>query len=96
MVDLLRDGLNPYCETPFVLPELSDHLVDISHLTDRPAWIVPGVKQPPVNMMRVKKCKRLVPLQSNRSADCIILAEPTKTCFGFGRSTNALRHLLNG
>lgn len=64
----------PYCETPFVLPDLSNHLIDISHLTDRPAWIVPGVKQPsPVNMMRGEEVQTLGAITTQASVDCIIL-----------------------
>ena len=64
----------PYCETPFALPNLSDYLVDISHLTGRPAWIVPGVKQPsPVNMMRGEEVQTLGAITKQPSADCVIL-----------------------
>ena len=64
----------PYCETPFPLPNLSEHLVDISHLTGRPAWIVPGVKQPsPVNMMRGEEVQTLGSITEQPDADCIIL-----------------------
>ena len=64
----------PYCETPFPLPNLSDHLVDISQLTDRPTWIVPGVKQPsPVNMMRGEEVQTLGAITEQPGADCIIL-----------------------
>ena len=64
----------PYCETPFPLPNLSEHLVDISHLTGRPAWIVPGVKQPsPVNMMRGEEVQTLGSITEQPDVDCIIL-----------------------
>ncbi len=64
----------PYCETPFSLPSLSEHLIDISYLTDRPAWIVPGVKQPsPVNMMRGEEVQTLGAITTQPDADCIIL-----------------------
>ena len=64
----------PYCETPFSLSDLSNHLVDISHLTDRPAWIVPGVKQPlPINMMRGEEVQTLGAITEQPAADGIIL-----------------------
>lgn len=64
----------PYCDTPFWLPSLSERLIDISHLTDRPAWIVPGVKQPsPLNMMRGEEVQTLGAIATQPSADCIIL-----------------------
>ena len=63
-----------YCETPFSLPSLSEHLVDISHLTNRPAWIVPGIKQTsPVNMMRGEEVQTLGAITVQPSMDCIIL-----------------------
>ena len=64
----------PYCETPFLLTNLSEHLVDIAHLTNRPAWIVPGIKQPsPVNMMRGEEVQTLGAITTQPNADCIIL-----------------------
>ena len=64
----------PYCETPFELPDLCNHLVDISYLTGRPAWIVPGVKQPsPVNMMRGEEVQTLGAIKTQPNVDCIIL-----------------------
>jgi len=64
----------PYCETPFELSKLSEHLVDISHLTGRASWIVPGVKQAsPVNMMRGEEVQTLGSISAKPDADCIIL-----------------------
>ena len=64
----------PYCKTPFPLSELSEHLVDIADLTDRPAWIVPGLKQSsPLNMMRGEEVQTLGAITVQPDADCIIL-----------------------
>ena len=63
----------PYCTAPFPLTDLGKHLVEVSHLAGRRAWIVPGIQQEqPPNVMRGEEVQILGSLQRFES-DCIIL-----------------------
>ena len=61
MVGSSKGWLNtPYVQTPFSLTSLQDHLIDFSHLTQRPSWLVPGVQQSnPADVMRGEELQSL-------------------------------------
>lgn len=63
----------PYCAAPFRLTDLGQYLIEATHLTNRSAWIVPGVKQEhPINMMRGEEVQALGALEFVESG-CVVL-----------------------
>ena len=80
MVGSSKGWINtPYIQAPLALSDLHKHLIELSHLTERPTWLVPGVQQlSPEDVMRGEELQALGATCSNGSELLILCGTHSK------------------